>query len=362
MSNTLSDELYMRRALELAEKGRYTARPNPKVGCVLVRENTIIGEGWHIRAGTPHAEINALYQAGSLAHGSTAYVTLEPCAHHGKTPPCCDALINAGVNRVVIASEDPYPQVNGKGIECLRKAGINVEVGLMRKEAEELNCGFLSRVRRGRPWVRAKIGMSLDGRTALADGRSKWITSAKSREDVHQWRLSSCAILTGIGTVLADNPQLTARTSHDTGLAPLRVILDSQLRIPLEANVLDKIAPTLIVHRSEAEEIKLPSHINRMSIDTCNNQINLKKVLEDLGNRGINDVFVEAGSVLTGSLLKKGLIDELLVYISPRLLGDQARPMIANVYPESLELSPYFKLVEIVQIDTDIRLRFLPIS
>ncbi|MDC9590251.1 bifunctional diaminohydroxyphosphoribosylaminopyrimidine deaminase/5-amino-6-(5-phosphoribosylamino)uracil reductase RibD [Xenorhabdus sp. XENO-10] len=361
MSNTLSDELYMRRALELAEKGRYTAHPNPKVGCILVLENTIIGEGWHVRVGTPHAEINALHQAGTQANGSTAYVTLEPCAHHGRTPPCCDALINAGVSRVVIASEDPYPQVNGKGIERLRKAGINVEVGLLRKEAEELNCGFLSRVRRGRPWVRAKIGMSLDGRTTLADGNSKWITSAKSREDVHKWRLSSCAILTGIGTVLADDPQLTARISNDMNLAPLRIILDSYLRIPHKAKVLDKMAETLIVHRPDAQEIKLPPHVNRISIDTCNNQINLKMLLEELGNRGLNDIFVEAGPILTGSLLKERLIDELLVYVSPRLLGDQARPMMAYIYPESLEISPFFRLIEHIQVDTDIRLRFRPI-
>ncbi|WP_340613516.1 bifunctional diaminohydroxyphosphoribosylaminopyrimidine deaminase/5-amino-6-(5-phosphoribosylamino)uracil reductase RibD [Xenorhabdus thailandensis] len=362
MFSPFYDELFMRRALELAEKGCYTARPNPKVGCVIVRENTIVGEGWHVRAGTAHAEINALHQAGSLAYGSTAYVTLEPCAHHGKTPPCCNALINAGVNRVVIACEDPYPQVNGKGIEYLRKAGINVEVGLLQKEAEELNCGFLSKVRRGRPWVRAKIGMSLDGRTALADGRSKWITSEKSREDVQQWRLSSCAILTDVGTILADDPQLTARIPHEIGLSPLRIVLDSQLRIPLKANVLDETARTLIIHHPAAAEIKFPPHIDKMSIDTCNDKINLKKTLEYLGKRGLNDVLVEAGPTLTGSLLKKGLIDELLVYISPRLLGEQARPMMAGISTESLDLPQSLKLVDLVQIDTDIRLRFLSVS
>ncbi|MBD2784942.1 bifunctional diaminohydroxyphosphoribosylaminopyrimidine deaminase/5-amino-6-(5-phosphoribosylamino)uracil reductase RibD [Xenorhabdus sp. DI] len=352
----------MRRALELAQKGRYTARPNPKVGCVLVRENTIVGEGWHERAGAPHAEINALHQAGISANGSTAYVTLEPCAHHGKTPPCCDALINAGINRVVIASEDPYPQVNGKGVERLRKAGINVEIGLLRKEAEELNCGFLSKIRRGRPWVRAKIGMSLDGRAVSDDGRPNWIISTRSREDVHQWRLSSCAILTGIGTVLADDPQLTAHVPNDKNLTPIRIILDSHLRIPLEAKVLDQTASTLIVHRPNAKEVTLPSHINRLSINTCDNRINLKMLLEELGNRGLNDLFVEAGPTLTSSLLEKGLIDELLVYTTPRLLGDQAQPMItANIYPRFPEASPTLKLIENIQIDTDVRLRFRPI-
>ena len=265
----------MAQALRLAERGLYTTSPNPRVGCVLVRDGKMLGEGWHHRAGEPHAEVLALLAAGEQARGANAYVTLEPCSHHGRTPPCADALIAAGVARVVVAVQDPNPQVAGQGLAKLRAAGIVVESGLMEAAARELNIGFFARMTRGRPWVRSKIAMSLDGRTALNNGTSKWITSAAARQDVQHWRARSCAVLTGIGTVLADNPQLNVRDA-ETSRQPLRVVLDSQLRLPLTSRILSSL-PSPSGRRAGGE--------GEVLIYTATQDTNKISALEKLGAR-----------------------------------------------------------------------------
>jgi len=324
----------MARALRLAERGLFTTQPNPRVGCVMARGEEIIGEGWHQRAGEPHAEVFALRAAGERARGATAYVTLEPCSHHGRTPPCADALVEAGIARVVFASEDPNPKVAGAGIRRLREAGIAVEAGLMRDAARELNRGFFSRFERGRPWVRVKLAMSLDGRTALANGESKWITGESARADVQRWRARSSAILTGAGTARADDPRLTVRLSDGTAfVAPLRVILDARLdALALHANLLDGSSPTLVLHAPGADvqdgrhagvelaEVPLAAHERGLDLDA---------VLRLLAARGINELQVEAGPTLCGALLAADLVDELLLYVAPTLLGDSARPLLA---------------------------------
>ncbi len=320
------DSEWMAQALRLAERGLYTTSPNPRVGCVLVREGIVVGEGWHERAGEPHAEVHALRAAGEAARGATAYVTLEPCSHHGRTPPCADALIEAGVTRVVVAVQDPNPQVSGQGIAKLRAAGIEIECGLMEAAARELNIGFFTRMARGMPWVRSKIAASLDGRTALANGASKWITGAAARQDVQHWRARSCAVLTGIGTVLADDPQLNVRELATTR-QPLRAVVDNGLRIPLSASLLQQ--PGVIVYTAIQDAQKIAAleqtgaHV--VTLPDENGQVNAAAVLRDLATRGCNEVLVEAGSKLNGGLLRAGLVDELVLYIAPQLLGDMAR-------------------------------------
>lgn len=338
------DHLHMTRALRLAECGLYTTQPNPRVGCVIAREEETVGEGWHRRAGEPHAEVYALRAAGERARGATAYVTLEPCSHFGRTPPCADALIAAGIKRVVVASEDSNPQVAGGGFAKLRAAGIVVDIGLMRDAARELNRGFFARVERGRPWVRVKLAMSLDGRSALANGESKWITGEPSRADVQRWRARSSAIMTGSGTVFADDPRLTVRMAPMRSLMaveeivdgadgpkPLRVVLDRDLRTPVGARVLDGSAPTLVVH---ADAVRTAAahfgDIERavVALD-ARGRLNLVEVLRLLSSRGVNELQVEAGATLCGALFQAGLVDELLVYVAPIVLGDRARPLLA---------------------------------
>jgi len=315
----------MARALQLAQRGLLTATPNPRVGCVLVKNGKNIGEGWHVRAGEPHAEVHALRAAGAAAQGATAYVTLEPCSHHGRTPPCAEALIEAGVARVVCAMQDPNPRVAGQGFAMLRAAGIAVECGLMEAAARDLNIGFVSRMTRGLPFVRSKIAASLDGRTALANGVSQWITGAAARVDVQHWRARSCALVTGIGTVLADDPQLNVRIA--TERQPLRVVLDSALRMPPTARMLQggrvlvctasqDAGKRAALERQGAEVLLLP---------VTAGQVDLPAVLRELARRGINEVLVEAGKTLNGALLRAGLVDELLLYLAPQLLGDAAR-------------------------------------
>lgn len=300
------DHRWMAQALRLAERGAYTTRPNPMVGCVIVRDGVCVGEGFHQRAGGPHAEVFALRAAGELARGATAYVTLEPCAHYGRTPPCALALIEAGVTRVVAAMADPFPQVNGGGFALLRDAGIEVLSGVMHAQARTLNQGFLSRVERGRPWLRVKLGASLDGRTALASGQSKWITGADARADVQRWRARAGAILTGAGTVLADDPSMTVRLGDDIAcVPPLRVVLDAGLRTLACKNIRNGDAPTLYLHGDAvaataldgAECAALPLHVGRFD---------LSAVLALLAERGINEVHVEAGATLSGALLQAG--------------------------------------------------------
>jgi diaminohydroxyphosphoribosylaminopyrimidine deaminase / 5-amino-6-(5-phosphoribosylamino)uracil reductase len=359
-----ADAAWMERALALAEGGRYTAMPNPVVGCVLVHGGACVGEGFHRRAGEAHAEVNALAQAGERAHGATAYVTLEPCVHHGRTPPCADALIAAGVARVVAACEDPNPLVAGRGLGRLREAGIAVEVGLSREQAEALNPGFAKRMRTGRPYVRVKMALSLDGRAALSDGRSQWITGAAARADVHAWRARSCAIVTGVGTVLADDPQLTARVA---GLerTPLRVVVDAALRCPPRARVLHGPGGALLACVQGARDGPPGAEVLALPADPQapgagpGGRVDLRALLDMLGARACNEVWVEAGPTLAGAFLAAGLADELVLYLAPRLLGDGARPAFVLPAPAALA-TPELELLELTRVGDDIRVRARP--
>lgn len=360
MNFSAVDHALMARALRLAERGLTTTQPNPRVGCVIAHGERVVGEGWHQRAGEAHAEVLALRAAGEQARGATAYVTLEPCGLHGRTPPCADALIVAGVARVVIASEDAFQQ-QGDAIGRLRAAGIVVDCGLMREAARELNRGFFSRVERGRPWLRLKLAMSLDGRTALANGASKWITGEAAREDVQRWRARSSALLTGIGTVLADDPRLTVRAPGAAGPPPLRVVLDRALRTPAPSNVLDGSVPTLVFHAPGVQ----PPHaefdrVERVAVETGAGGLDLARVLAELGRRGVNELQVEAGPLLSGALFAAGLVDELLLYVAPVLLGDAARPLLA--LPTLSDMASRWRLrtVERRAVGDDLRLLLRP--
>lgn len=327
---TTTDHTHMARALALAERGLFTTQPNPRVGCVIAHGDTVVGEGWHQRAGGPHAEVHALRDAGDQARGGTAYVTLEPCGLHGRTPPCADALIAAGIARVVIAAEDTS-QAAGAGLARLREAGITVAQGLMREPARALNPGFFSRIERGRPFVRVKLAMSLDGRTALANGASQWITSEAARADGQRWRARSSAILAGSGTVLADNPRLTVRLpAGEDFTPPLRVLLDRDLRTPARYHVMDDSAPTLLLHdRSIPPPVPVPEGIEHVGVAVDDNgRLALDAVLALLAERGVNELHVETGPRLGGALFAAGLADELLLYVAPVFLGDQARPLM----------------------------------
>jgi len=357
---SIDDSRWMAQALRLAEQGLYTTSPNPRVGCVLVSGGRVVGSGWHQSAGEAHAETHALHEAGDLARGATAYVTLEPCSHHGRTPPCADALIKAGVLRVVAAMADPNPQVAGAGSEKLRAAGIAVELGLMEDAARELNIGFFSRMTRGTPWLRSKIGMSLDGRTALANGASKWITGDAARRDVQHWRARSCAVLTGIDTVLADDARLNVR--EITGARqPFRVVLDSELRIPASARVLHGNGNGhVLIYTATRDNIKC-SAIEQAGASVCvlpddSGQVDLRAMMRDLARRGCNEVLVEAGSTLNGALLRAGLTDELLLYIAPQLLGDMARGMAQLGELGTLDQRVRLEWRDMRQVGTDLRI------
>jgi len=350
----------MAQALRLAEQGLYGTSPNPRVGCVLVAGERVVGSGWHRRAGEPHAEVHALREAGEAALGATAYVTLEPCSHRGRTPPCADALVEAGVARVVIATQDPNPQVAGEGIEKLRAGGIFVESGLMEAAARELNAGFFARMTRGTPWLRSKIAMSLDGRTALANGASQWITGAAARRDVQHWRARSCAVLTGINTVLADDAQLNVR-DIETTRQPLRVVLDSRLRMPLNARILQNcecgnvLIYTVLHDAAKIAALEKTGATIRVLPDS-KGQVDLHSMLGDLAGRGCNEVLVEAGSILNGALLRAGLVDELLLYVAPQLLGDAARGMAQLGELTGLEQRVNLKWQDIRQVGNDLRI------
>ena len=356
------DHAHMAQALRLAERGLYTTQPNPRVGCVVARGEEVLGAGWHQRAGEPHAEVYALREAGERARGANAYVTLEPCAHQGRTPPCADALIAAGVKRVVIAAEDPFPQVDGRGIGKLRNAGITVDTGLMHEAARELNIGFFSRIERGRPFVRVKLAMSLDGRTALASGESKWITGEAARADVQRWRARSSAILSGSGTVLADDPRLTVRLPPGDGFTPpLRVILDRQLRTPAGSHVLDGSMPTLLLHGAAAScADDRFARVERIVLAMQDDALDLHAVLALLAGRACNEVHVEAGPTLCGALFAAGLVDELLLYITPLLLGDSARPLLHLPTLDDMARRWQLRVVDQRMLDQDIRLRLRP--
>ncbi|GLU30387.1 bifunctional diaminohydroxyphosphoribosylaminopyrimidine deaminase/5-amino-6-(5-phosphoribosylamino)uracil reductase RibD [Trinickia caryophylli] len=339
-----TDFAHMQRALTLAARGLYTTTPNPRVGCVLVKNGMPIGEGFTQPAGQDHAEIQALKDAhrrGNDPRGATAYVTLEPCSHFGRTPPCVHALVDAGVARVIAAMEDPNPQVSGRGLAMLREAGIDVRCGLLAQQAHELNIGFVSRMTRGRPWVRMKVAASLDGRTALPSGESQWITGPAARADGHAWRARACAILTGVGTVREDDPQLTVR-EVDTPRQPLRVLVDSRLEAPLAARLFEGAPPLVFCARidernaAQAEALRARD-IEVVTIANAAGKVDLAAMLRELGARGINELHVEAGHKLNGSLLREGCVDELLVYLAPSLLGGDAAGMFDLAAPGTLD-------------------------
>ena len=367
-----TDHAHMAHALRLAERGLNSTTPNPRVGCVLVRDGEIVGEGWHARAGEPHAEVHALRAAGDRACGATAYVTLEPCSHHGRTPPCANALIDAGVIRVVAAMTDPNPQVSGRGIQLLTLAGIRAEVGLLEAEARELNLGFVARMTRGRPWLRVKTASSLDGKTALESGASKWITGTAAREDVQYWRARACAILTGVGTVLADDPQMNVRL-EGANRQPLRVIVDSTLRTPPTARILasplgggsGEAGKTLIVcaindagkraalEAAGAEVIELSGPAGR---------VGLTALLIELARRGINEVHAEAGAALNGALLDAGLVDEWVAYQAPIVLGHTARGLFEMPALTDMAHRRNFLLRDVRKVGEDLRVVLRPAS
>ncbi|MCL2871911.1 MAG: bifunctional diaminohydroxyphosphoribosylaminopyrimidine deaminase/5-amino-6-(5-phosphoribosylamino)uracil reductase RibD [Betaproteobacteria bacterium] len=355
----------MQHALVLAARGLYTTAPNPRVGCVIINDNgKIIGEGWHQKAGESHAETSALIDAlaqGYDVRGATMYVSLEPCSHYGRVPPCTEAIIAAGIGRVIAACNDPNPKALHGG-RVLQAAGIAFEAGLLEKEARELNCGFISRMQRGRPWVRSKIAASLDGRIALADGRSQWITQKAARDDSHAFRARACALLTGIGTVLADNPSLTVR-AVETPRQPLRIVLDRQARTPTTSKLMNDDGETMII-TSTTRPASWPLHVRHRlllatGLEGKYSAEDLEAMMAMLARAEVNELHVEAGARLNGALLEAGLVDELLVYVSPKLLGQQALPMFNLSAPlDTLEGDAKFSLAEAMRVGDDVRLRF----
>lgn len=360
-------------ALRLAEQGLYTTQPNPRVGCVIVKNSQLIGQGAHLMAGEPHSEVFALRQAGVDAKGADAYVTLEPCSHHGRTPPCVDALIHAGVKRVVIAMQDPNPLVAGNGIKRLQAHNIQVEVGLMEKESLALNPGFISRMTYGKSYVRSKIAASLDGRTALKNGKSLWITGEAARDDVQLWRAQSCAIITGVGTVLSDNPSMNVRLAHlsssNISRQPLRVIVDSQLQIPLDCKILEtasmQASPVVIAYANDtANNLKALSATGAelLHLPDVNSRVDLVALLANLAGRGVNEVLLEAGQGLNGAFLQSNLIDEFIFYYAPKLMGSDAKAMFTITELTEMTQATELQILDVRQVGADIRLRAKIIS
>lgn len=368
---TATDHAHMARALQLAARGIYSTTPNPAVGCVVLDgAGVVVGEGWHRQAGGPHAEILALRAAGERARGGTTYVTLEPCSHHGRTPPCVDAVLDSGLRRVVVAMQDPNPKVAGTGLQQLRAAGVEVSIGLLEREARELNRGFVARMERGRPWVTVKLGTSLDGRTALADGSSKWITSAHARADVQKLRARASAVLTGIGTVLADDPALTVREPDLETMRrqPLRVIFDARGQLPAQSRVVNDGCETLLL-TSQQGAGQLQAHgvhaqtnlvIESLPVD-ADGRLDPAVALQRLAERDCNEVLVEAGPRLAGSFVAAGLVDELVVYLAPTVLGATARPSFQLPQPlRSLDERAHFVFHDLRRIGPDVRLTLRP--
>ncbi|MGK0441461.1 MAG: diaminohydroxyphosphoribosylaminopyrimidine deaminase [Pseudohongiellaceae bacterium] len=367
----------MQRALALAERGLYTTDPNPRVGCVLVQGDQVIGEGFHVQAGEGHAEVNALAaakQAGRDVAGATAYVTLEPCSHTGKTPPCCDALIQARVATVVVAMQDPNPLVAGQGIERLRASGILIEVGVLAQRAQQLNPGFIKRMQIGRPWLRAKLAMSLDGRTAMASGESQWITGAEARSDVQRLRARSSAIISGVETVMQDQAALTVRADQlgldDDVLVrvivakqPLRVVLDSKLRLPIDCNLLKQAGAVLVVaavENSQAQQALEQAGAEVIVLPGQDGRVNLKALMIELGRRECNEVLLECGATLAGSFMQQNLLDQITVYMAPTLMGSNARPLF-NLPLDTMAKQQRLQIQSIAAVGEDWRIDAIPI-
>jgi diaminohydroxyphosphoribosylaminopyrimidine deaminase / 5-amino-6-(5-phosphoribosylamino)uracil reductase len=366
------DAFYMARAIHLARKGLFTTDPNPRVGCVLVKDGRIIGEGWHKQAGLPHAEVEALNNTTEDTNGATAYVTLEPCSHHGRTPPCCETLVKAGIKRVVAAMQDPNPKVSGNGFAYLKAAGIEVNCDVLEADARILNRGFILRMTENRPFVRSKLAMSLDGRTAMASGESQWITSPEARADVHRLRAESSAILTGINTVLADDPSLTARIDKEV-VQPIRVVLDSSLKMPTNAKMLGLTVRTIILtckHLNTVRPELVEGHTDKLQelqnagaevyqLPENQGRLDLVEVMKFLAGQEINEVLVESGAVLNGALLTENLVDEWIIYMAPKILGDQGRGLFTLPELDKLSNSKEMKFKEIRQIGNDLKLTVL---
>ncbi len=358
MSTPEQAALWMARALRLAERGRTGTHPNPRVGCVIVKDGVVVGEGWHQRAGEPHAEVHALREAGERARGAEVFVTLEPCSHHGRTPPCADALVQAGVAKVWAAMQDPNPLVSGQGLERLRAAGIATESGLLERDAQRLNRGFVSRMTRGRPFVVLKLGMSLDGRTAMASGESQWITGAEARADVHRLRAETGAIMVGPGTVLADDPQLTVR-DFETPRQPDRVILDTRAQAPATAKIWAEGARRLWLTAGEGAA---PPGVERLVCATdASGALDLAAALQLLGQKQVNEVLLECGPRLAGSFLQAGLIDEVVAYVAPSFLGHEARPFATLPGLEKLSQRLQWRFAGVRQVGADLRLTLQPV-
>ena len=352
----------MGRALKLAQKGLYTTHPNPRVGCVVVKDDVVVGEGWHEKAGLPHAEILALRDAGGAARGASVYVNLEPCCHQGRTPPCTGYLIDAGVKRVVAAMEDPNPQVSGGGIQNLRSVGIDVDVGILRQDAEKLNQGFIQRLKQGRPWVTVKVAASMDGRTATSTGESKWITNEHARNDVHHWRAKSSAVLTGSGTVRADNPALTVRHIA-TKRQPLRIVVDSKLSTPVGSRIISGPGQVLIATANpdyaHVEDVD-SERVEVVYVPAADNTVDLVALMHHLSQREINEVLVEAGPTLSGALMRAGLVDEVLIYLAPCLLGNEGSGMFALKGLDKLTDRADFNMVDLRQFGDNLRITLQP--
>ncbi len=356
------DARHMTRALELARRGLWTTDPNPRVGCVIAAGGRVIAEGWHERAGGPHAEVMALAAAGAAARGATAYVTLEPCCHHGRTPPCVDALVAAGIGRVVYAMRDPNPRVDGGGASRLEAAGIAVHGGVLESEARELNPGFISRMERGRPWVVVKLAASLDGGTALPGGESRWITGEAARNDVQHLRARSSAVLTGSGTVIADDPRLDVRLPGATR-QPLRVVLDSRLRISPQARIVAPPGQLLVL--CVAEDAARAGALREagaevVPVSPAAGGVDLRAALELLAARQVNEVLAECGPGLAGAFLSAGLADELVLYLAPTLLGKDARPLAALPSPATMADRLEFSIVDRQDVGEDLLIRLRP--
>ncbi len=371
MQQNLNDHAYMAEAMRLAQKGLYTTRINPRVGCVIVKQGKIIARGLHAYYGQSHAEIDALSNAIDAVENATAYVTLEPCAHHGNTPPCVEALVAAKISRVVAAITDPNPLVNGKGLAYLKQSGIETSCNVLEKDALELNKGFIKRITKNLPYVTIKSAISIDGKTALASGESKWITSEHARFDVQKLRARSCAILTGISTILCDDPSLTVRLSEqELSISrpveqPLRVILDTYLRIPKTAKVLNLPGKTVIFTCSnDMKEINVlqNQNIDVVSVNSSDNRVDLQDVLHDLADRGINEVLVEAGSTLVGSMLDQKQVDEMIIYIAPHLLGETSRSLAKLTSVASMQDRIELEFLETKMVGNELRITAKPIT
>ena len=364
---SIQDRQFMQRALRLAKKGLYGTDPNPRVGCVLVKDGVVVGEGWHQKAGEPHAEILALRQAGEKARGATAYVTLEPCSHTGKTPPCADALVDSGVAKVIAAMQDPNPQVAGQGLKRLQANGIEVASGLMEVQARALNPGFIKRMETGLPFVRVKMAMSLDGRTAMASGESQWITGDAARRDVQLLRARSSAVLTGIATVLADDPSMNVRLSKDElGVdvirQPLRVVLDSQLRFPASAKIAEVEGDLLVMTTSNDAASKNDSgkSCQVVQVEAKDGRVDLKAALQYLAEKEINEVHVEAGAVLSGAFLQQQLADEIVVYMAPHIMGDEAKGLFTLPGLSQMKDRISLNIQDVRMLGKDIRITATP--